>query len=131
MVGWPSFTRTVAGVYDRLPPATRARTVIFTSNYGEAGAVDLLGRPDGLPPAYSGHNGFTQWGPPPDGDTSAVVIGDLDDDLLRRDFAGCRVAARIDDGIGLNNNEQDEPVIVCTAERAPWSVIWPGLRHYD
>jgi len=130
-VGWPAFTRTVAGVYDRLPAATRQRTAIFTSNYGEAGAIDLLGPADGLPNAYSGHNGFTQWGPPPDSQTSAIVVGDLDDNLLARDFSGCRTEARINNGVGLNNNEQGDPVAFCAAERAPWSAIWTGLRHYN
>ena len=131
MVGWPSFTRTVADVYQRLPPATRARTAIFTSNYGEAGAVDLFGPADGLPGAYSGHNGFTQWGPPPNTRTSAIVVGQLDNNLLARDFTGCHTEASINDGIGLNNDEQDEPVVFCAAQRAPWSAIWTSLRHYN
>lgn len=35
--------------------------MIVTDNYGEAGAIDLLGRRSGLPRAYSGHNGYANW----------------------------------------------------------------------
>ena len=63
--------------------------------------------------------------------TSAIVVGQLDHNLLSRDFSGCHTAASINDGIGLNNDEQDEPVIVCAGERAPWSAIWTSLRHYN
>src|SRR4051794_31626725 len=66
-VGWTRFVRTVATAWRKVP----RDTAIFTSNYGEAGAVDVLGRTLGLPHAYSGHNGFSEWGPPPARDRNA------------------------------------------------------------
>ncbi len=48
-VGWPQFVRTVDGVWKSLPPRQRASTVIFTADYGEAGAINELGRGTGLP----------------------------------------------------------------------------------
>ena len=44
-VGWPRFVATVADAWNSIPPEERANTVIFTANYGEAGAVDVLGTP--------------------------------------------------------------------------------------
>lgn len=41
--GWPQFVGTVAAVYHRLPPSEQAQTTILTGNYGEDGAIDLLG----------------------------------------------------------------------------------------
>ena len=117
-VGWPRFASTVERTWNSLPD--RRHTVIFTSNYGEAAAVQLLA---GLH-AYSGHNGFALWGPPPDTATHALVIGD---DHL---FAGCRTLARIDNGLGLDNDEQRTRVDLCHPS-APWSTLWPRLRHYD
>ena len=117
-VGWPRFAATVERAWSALPD--RTHTAIFTSNYGEAAAVQLL---TGLH-AYSGHNGFALWGRPPDTDTHALVIGD---DHL---FAACRTLARIDDGLGLDNDEQGTPVSLCRPS-APWSSLWPRLRHYD
>ena len=92
-VGWPRFADTVARAWRSIPPAERRRTAIFTSNYGEAGAVDLLGRSRGLPRAYSGHNGFSEWGRPPDTDTNALLLGyDAAADAAPY-FTGCRPLA--------------------------------------
>ena len=42
--GWPAFVRQVTAVADTLPPGAG----IFTSNYGEAGALTILGPDAGL-----------------------------------------------------------------------------------
>ena len=130
MVGWPRFTATVADVFHSIPAPERARAVIFTSNYGEAGAIAHFGSADGLPYPYSGHNGWTFWGPPPNSMTIVVSVG-IGEREAHQDFTGCRVAARIDDGVGLHNNEQGEPVWLCTGETAPWSSLWRRLRHFN
>jgi len=131
MVGWPRFTDTVASVYRALAPDTRAHTAIFTLNYGEAGAIDLFGSAKGLPQAYSGHNGFSEWGPPPDSDTAAILVGDDTPRLAARKFRGCTIRAHVDDGVGVNNQEQGVPVWFCAAERRPWSEMWRSLRHFN
>ena len=124
-IGWPQLVRTVAGVYRQAPGA-----VIFTANYGEAGAIDRYGPALGLPGAYSGHNAFGQWGPPPDRAGPVVVIG-FDLMSLTTDFTGCRLRARIDNSAGADNDERGSPVALCTGTRRPWSRLWPGLRHLD
>jgi hypothetical protein len=129
-VGWPRFTDTIASVYRALPVTVRSRTVIFTSNYGEAGAIDLYGPARGLPQAYSGHNGFAQWGPPPNRYTSVIAVGQETAELVHN-FTSCQIRAHINDQVGVNNQEQGAPVWFCAGERAPWSRLWPGLRHYN
>jgi hypothetical protein len=51
-VGWPRFIGTVSTAWKSIPAAERSHTMIFTENYGEAGAIDLLGGAHGLPRAY-------------------------------------------------------------------------------
>ncbi len=72
-IGWPEFARTVADVRHRMPATERV--VILTGNYGEAGAVDRYGPDYGLPHPYSGHNAYSEWGPPPDGDAAVIAVG--------------------------------------------------------
>jgi hypothetical protein len=123
-IGWPQLVRTVADVARRA-----GRTpVVFTSNYGEAGAVDRYGPALGLPRAYSGHNGFGLWGPPPDRPGPVVVVGLSGTDLDGR-FAGCRLAARVENTAGVDNDERGQPIDLCSGTRRPWSQIWNGLRH--
>ncbi len=55
-LGWPQLVQAVHHVWVSLPPAQRAHTVILTANYGEAAAINYLGRSEGLPTAVSGDN---------------------------------------------------------------------------
>ena len=129
-VGWPALVGTVDRVYRRIPASERAGAVIFTSNYGEAGALDVYGASLGLPSAFSGHNGFSLWGPPR-GNGPVILVGVEPSASVRDAFTGCRVVARIDNGIGLDNDEQGEPVQLCTGPAHPWSELWPHLVHFD
>ncbi|MGH2467284.1 MAG: glycosyltransferase family 39 protein [Candidatus Limnocylindrales bacterium] len=128
-VGWPQLVATVEGVVAGLPADERSRAVILTTNYGEAGALVLLGQ--GLPPVYSGHNSFWTWGPPPADRTVVVRVGDWSDMSGSSLFAGCRIVATIDNGAGVPNQEKGKPVSVCSGISQPWSTLWPILRHID
>ena len=44
MFGWPERIDAVVDVWARIPADERARTVLLASNYGNAGAIDFLGR---------------------------------------------------------------------------------------
>ena len=127
-VGWPEFVHTVALVYASLPPRERRTAVVFAGNYGEAGAVDRFGRDYGLPRAYSGHNAYARFGIPPGSAGPVVVLGYRDPSV---DFRACRRAATIDNGVGLDNEEQGGAVFVCARPRKPWSEAWADLSHLD
>jgi hypothetical protein len=129
-VGWPSFLDTVAHAWRSIPPAERAQTAIFTGNYGEAGAIDVLGRSHNLPRAYSGHNGFAEWGIPPPSDTHALLIGVDNAADAAPEFARCHTLAHVNDGVHLDNQEQGLPLLLCQPT-APWTTLWPMLRHYN
>jgi 4-amino-4-deoxy-L-arabinose transferase-like glycosyltransferase len=125
-VGWPQFVSTVEGVVATLPADERAHAVILTNDYSEASPLELLGT--GLPPVYSGHNSFWDWGPPPADRTVVVHVGDWRPADWSQFFVGCHVVATIDNGLGINNGEQGKAVSVCTGLRAPWTTLWPSLR---
>ena len=42
--GWEDFVAQVARIYEQLPPQDKAHTLIYAPSYGQAGAVDVLGR---------------------------------------------------------------------------------------
>jgi hypothetical protein len=127
-VGWPELVRTVARVHAQLPETERRAAIVFTGNYGEAGAVDRFGPALGLPRAYSGHNAYARFGIPPRSAGPVIVLGYRDPGL---DFTGCRAAATIDNGVELENEEQGGTVFVCDRPRLPWRAAWPTLRHLD
>jgi hypothetical protein len=122
-IGWPDLARTVARAYDH----AGANAVIFTANYGEAGAIDRYSPGLGLPGAYSGHNAYGYWGPPRGRPGPVVTVG-LDPKELSH-FRGCRLVARVHNSAGVDNDENGEPVERCAGPRGTWSRVWPELRH--
>ena len=126
-IGWPELAETVADVYRELP--NREPAVILTGDYGEAGAVDRYGPDLGLPRAYSGHNAYGDWGPPPDGSEPVIVVGLDPLGGGGAQLRGCRAVARIDNDAGVDNEERGTPVFVCDGPRRPWSEVWPAVRH--
>ncbi|RKE22678.1 glycosyltransferase family 39 protein [Streptomyces sp. TLI_171] len=129
-VGWPELTSAVATGWEQIPPGDRARAVVFATDYGEAGALALYGPRLGLPAPYSGHMSFTDWGPPPDSATGPVLlVRPAPYPEVERAFTGCRQVALVDNGRGVPNEEQHAPVLLCSGPVAPWSVLWPRLRH--
>ena len=90
--------------------------------------MDRYGPKLGLPIAYSGHNAFAEWGPPPDGPGAVIVVG-LDPTQLHAAFEGCTLAARISNSPGIDNDERGATIDLCSRTRRPWSLLWSRLRH--
>ena len=136
-VGWPQLVGTVRTAWFSLPASQRASAVIFTSNYGEASAINLLGQGTGLPQAVSGHNTYWWWGPGDPQATSVVAVmpgpagGGGDAAYLGQFFTSVRAVATLSNPYGLHNQEWHGHVYLCTGPRRPWGEIWPQLRQYS
>jgi len=46
-------------------------------------------------------------------------------------FGSCDVVGRLDNGVGVDNEEQGAPLAICRDPRRPWSAVWPRFRHLD
>ncbi|MEO3747937.1 glycosyltransferase family 39 protein [Plantactinospora sp. B5E13] len=129
-VGWPRYVDQVVRAYDGLAPAERDRAVVLTANYGEAGALTRLGA-DRLPPIFSGHNELGRYGPPPESATVLIGVGVGEAAALGRFFGDCALAGRLDNGVGVDNEEQGVPIVVCRDRTMSWAELWPRIRHFD
>ncbi|HQT99380.1 MAG TPA: glycosyltransferase family 39 protein [Acidimicrobiales bacterium] len=136
-VGWPEMVHTVKVVWFSLTPRERSRAVIFTADYGEAGALNELGRRAGLPTAFSGQNSEWFWGPGPRAASTVVAVapGPVDvthyESYLRQFFRSVRVVATLTNHARLHNQEWHGHVYLCTGLKKSWFRTWPELRHYD
>jgi hypothetical protein len=126
MHGWGTIVERIAEVERTLSPSERAQTAIFTQNFGEAAAIDVLG--DGRLPVISGHNNYYLWGPH---GTHAIfiIVGGRKSDYDRT-FRDVRQAATVDnkyarpDQIGVR--------IFIARDLLPGRVpFWRTVRHYD
>ena len=136
-VGWPQLVGTVRTAWFSLPASQRASAVIFTSNYGEASAINVLGQGTGLPQAVSGHNTYWWCGPGDPQATTVVAVmpgpadGGGDAAYLGQFFTSVRAVATLSNPYGLHNQEWHGHVYLCTGPRRPWGQIWPQLRQYS
>jgi hypothetical protein len=127
--GWETITQTVAKVYEELPPAERTQACIFTSNYGEASALNFFGDRYDLPPAISGHNNYYLWGPV--GCTGEVMITvGLSRDDVEQSYASVVRAATIT-WRNCMPEENDVPVYVARQPKIPIREVWPQTKHYE
>ncbi|MFJ5155905.1 glycosyltransferase family 39 protein [Streptomyces sp. NPDC088353] len=130
-IGWQALTDTVSEAWLAVPAEDRARAVVFTQNYGEAGALDRYGPERGLPRPYSGHMSYADWRRPPDTANGPVLlVRQQNASGIEQFFTGCRPVARVDNRHGVPNEEQHATVALCSGTTAPWSRLWPSLRHY-
>ncbi|WP_106401690.1 ArnT family glycosyltransferase [Actinocorallia populi] len=128
-VGWPRLAAEVARVHRSLPEDERSRAAVLTVNYGEAGAIDRYGPALGLPRAYSGHNGYHYFGRPPDTADPVIFVGAESAAGLLRFWTDVTAAGRVDNGVGLDNEEQGQTIWICRGPRSPWPELWPRLAH--
>jgi 4-amino-4-deoxy-L-arabinose transferase-like glycosyltransferase len=128
--GWPQFTREVASAAATQP----ADVPVFTSDFGEAGSLTILGPAAGLHrPVYSGHDNYFYWGPPPGTPDSALCVGKFPPGYLNHYWNQVTEIAPITFPSGLKNmeTEQHAAIYLCQQPRGSWAQLWPGLRHID
>ena len=126
--GWPQLTRLVAAQNEALARAGQAPTSIFAGNYGEAGALDVLGTADHLPPVLSGNNNYWIWGPGRASDRIVLVVDALG--WLRPYFAHCRVLTTYYAPYHVPSDFTGLDIGVCTGPVGGWRALWPHLQNY-
>jgi hypothetical protein len=130
-IGWPELIETVAHIRDSLPAEDRAHLGILTTNYGEAGAVNLYGPQYGLPRAISGVNSFWEKGygnPPP----QVVIVLGMSRESVEKKFAVCQLSAQSWNRFQVQNEETvDHPdIFVCRGLIQSWPDFWKNSRHF-
>jgi uncharacterized membrane protein len=128
MFGWENMVATVARVYNSLSPEERAKCAIFTSNYGEAGAIDFFGKKYGLPKAISGHNNYWLWGPGNYTGEIVITVGPRLEDV-KKTFDQVELGATVVSEYAMPY-ESDLPVYICRKPKMPLKEVWPRVKNY-
>lgn len=126
--GWEELTQITARAWNSLSAEERSRTIIATSNYGEAGAINYYGRALGLPSAVSQHNNFYLWGPGNPTATTAIIVGVSREDLLES-FEHVEEVAPITHPLAMPY-EREHPVMICRGPKRPLMELWVAGKKF-
>jgi 4-amino-4-deoxy-L-arabinose transferase-like glycosyltransferase len=136
-LGWHSLVASVDTAWRAIPAEQRQHAVIMAADYGEAGAINELGRGTGLPIAVGDQNSEWWWGPGNPDATTVLAVAPGPQDVtgykryLTRFFGSVKTVATLTNPQGVHNQEWGGHLYVCTEPREQWALMWPRLRHYD
>jgi hypothetical protein len=126
--GWNEIVAETALAYDRLAPAERSGCGIFAQDYGQAGAIDFLGRRYGLPRALSGHQTWFLWGPRGYSGDWMIVLDDRREVLEQYWRQVDYVGSSADNPYALEKNIS---IFICRgATFGSLTQFWPKLKRW-
>ena len=130
-LGWNELVKTVAGIRDSLPPDQRANFGILVGNYGEQGAIEMLGPAYHLPQPISMTNSAWLRGYPSPPPGTLIVIGFMEEQANHA-FDGCRLAGHNGNPLGIKNEESEyhPDIFVCGPPRKGWPWFWKAYQSF-
>ena len=126
--GWNEIVAEAAQAWNQLAPEERPDCAIFAQDYGQAGAIDFLGRLYGLPPALSGHQTYFLWGPRGYSGNCMIVLDDRPDRLAQLFEHVQYVGTSADNPYAL---EKRIDVFICRGSKfGTLAQVWPRLKKW-
>ena len=124
-IGWDELVKTVAGIRDSLPPEQQKTVGVAVRNYGEAGAIEILGSAYHLPVPISGTNSEWLRGYPDPPPQTLIVLGTTREGADYW-FTGCRLAGHNGNSQGVMNEESEvhPDIFLCGPPKLPWPEFW-------
>jgi len=104
---------------------------VLAGNYGEQGAIEILGPPYHLPTPISGTNSAWLRGYPMPPPSTLIVLG-LSPRYIERTFTDCRLAGHNSNPDGVENEESREhpDIFVCGGPRMSWPEFWKNFQNF-
>jgi len=130
-IGWNELVKTVAGIRDSLPREQQETVGVLVGNYGEQGAIEILGPAYHLPPPISGTNSAGLRGYPAIPPSPLIVLG-LSREYVEKTFTSCRLAGHNGNPYGVHNEESDDhpDIFVCGGPRLSWPEFWKKYQNF-
>ncbi|MBN1292012.1 MAG: glycosyltransferase family 39 protein [Candidatus Latescibacteria bacterium] len=128
-LGWYELASDVARVCQTLSEDEKRNSIIISTNYGEAGALELFGPGFHLPPVYATHNNYHLWGPPPDSIRTYIAVFVNRDDLDK--MFDHVIEARIHTCKNCTRQQQQIPIYIARGPRFSVTTEWPKVKSYN
>jgi len=130
-IGWDDLVQAVAGVRDELTPQQKQNFGVVVGNYGEGGAITILGSKYHLPPAIQLTNSGWLRGYPPSRPDTLIVVG-WSQQQVNDAFTACRLAGHSRNSLSVKNEEsEDHPdIYVCGPPKQGWADFWRTHQRF-
>jgi hypothetical protein len=129
--GWSDLVRTLAGIRDSMPLPQREDVGVLVGNYGEAGAIEILGPAYRLPSPISLTNSAWLRGYPVPPPSTLIVVG-FSRQAADRAFTACQLAGENGNPYGIENEESENhpDIFVCGGPRMSWPEFWRKYQNF-
>lgn len=128
-LGWEELTRIAGEAYRQIPDKSRA--IIYCENYGQAGAIAILGKKQNLPHPVSFNESFLYWAPKefhPDIEYLVYINDEVGDDINEL-FTEIRLVGKISN---IHAREYGTAVYLCMQPAGSFNEIWKNaLKQYS
>jgi len=126
--GWEEIVAEAAVAWNKVSADERRDCAIFAQDYGQAGAIDLLGRRYGLPAALSGHQSYFLWGPRDYSGNCLIVLDDTREKLQQLFSDVEYIGTSADNPYALEKNID---VFLCRgAKFGTLADLWPKVKRW-
>ncbi|WP_214406877.1 glycosyltransferase family 39 protein [Pseudonocardia lacus] len=123
-IGWENTVPDVVAAFDALPDDVARNAVVVTGDYWSVSAAQRYAP---QLPSYSYHRGAAWFGTPPEDSGSVLFLGDPT--ALAPYFTSVTMVGAVDNDLRVTNLTQGGPILLLEGRTAPWSQIWPAVRH--
>ena len=128
MFGWEEQVKLVDSVYQTLPAEDKTHCTLWASNYGEAGALAILGEKYHLPKPISTNGSFWLWG---SGNKNAkiwITIG-LQKEVVEKVFNEVKLVKIIRHKYAIDE-ENNIPLYICNSPKIDIPEVWKTLETH-
>lgn len=119
-IGWEEKVKLVVNAYNSLSEEDKKQTIVAAGNYGQAGAIELFGKPYNLPPVACSHNTYYLWSKDR---VNGSILLPLDDDIsyegLTRLFDEVEMHPGIFRSEYVSHHENNLVVFICRGPKMP------------
>ncbi len=130
-ISWEEKSAMLYSVYNSLPDSVKKQTIIFTDNYGKAGALELFGEKYGVKQVFCQHNNYYLWGKGKLNKKNVLVLDDAESiHGYRRGFDSVEIFPVEFSNPYVSSHENNLKVCLCSKPKSPLNDLFDGGRTY-
>lgn len=126
---WTETMQLLKTVYDSLPDNRQGITMVWGKHYGQAGAINLIGKDYGLPKAFSYHGSFYTWAPKGEMPSTIIALSYRVGDFFTPYFDDVKLVKEIYNPYADNEEELYQRIYICKKPKQNFDKMKELFKH--